>query len=75
MIGVGQGCRGDDQRIWKSQWAMSSPDACCGRGDVDVERDDLDRQSLAEIVDDGDGLLAESGRRDKTLGESGRRHR
>ncbi len=53
---------------------MTSSQAGCGRGDADIERDDLDRQALQEIVDQANSLITASGRRDEGFGEGGGRH-
>jgi len=69
MIGATYLSRRDDQCIWKPQRTMPSPYARRGGCDVDIERNDGDREPLAEIVDKVDGVIATSGRSDKALGQ------
>lgn len=67
------GC--DDEGIREPQCSVSSPQACGGRGDADVQVNHLDGQAPTEIVDELDGVVTSSSRPDEALGERGGRHR
>ena len=53
---------------------MSRPQARGGGCDLDIERNDGDREPQAEIVHKCDGVIAVSGRPDETFGQCGGRH-
>ncbi len=46
-----------------------------GSCDVDIEGNDVNWQSAAEIMDEIDGVVATSGGSDEALGQGGGRHR